>query len=344
MTMQKLGDIFDEWMDANQEGRSHWIGPSGLKDCYRQQAYTYCGVAPTDEVSKAKADLGTLIHLGWSAMIRAKGDPLHACDVEVDWGGPRKGSVDDVHYGTRTVSDLKSPNARSFQWWLDHGPPQGYVDQLQVYAHGLEMLHPGGWTCRIVGICSETGARHAWEFPYDPDRAAELVASANDRHAALMRAASVAELLDDDAAAAVAEEFPREGHDPSKFPCGWCEFRSRCWPQPTAPDRSPMSETVAGDPVEILGHAEGYMAAKAEESKWKKVADTHRGYLAGLDGEYESPDGQVYRVAMVGGFQGADVPDLDALVEAFEEMGMEVPMKPSRPSARYVRVNRRAAG
>lgn len=33
--MQKLGDIFDEWMDANQEGRSHFIGPSGLKDCYR---------------------------------------------------------------------------------------------------------------------------------------------------------------------------------------------------------------------------------------------------------------------------------------------------------------------
>jgi hypothetical protein len=105
-----------------------------------------------------------------------------------------------------------------------------------------------------------------------------------------------------------------------------------------------MSETVAGDPDEIVGHAEAYMSAKAEEMRWKKVADTHRGYLAGLDGEYESPDGQVYRVAMVGGVQGADVPDLDALVEAFEEMGMEVPMKPSKPTARYVRVNRRAAG
>ncbi len=57
-------DAYSAYMQGNQEGRSHLIGPSGVSKCYRQHAYRYMGVEPTDEVSTAKADLGTLFHLG----------------------------------------------------------------------------------------------------------------------------------------------------------------------------------------------------------------------------------------------------------------------------------------
>jgi hypothetical protein len=59
-----LRSTMQKFMDAKQEGKSGLIGPSGVGDCYRKQAYVYFGAEPTDYRDKGKADIGTLLHLG----------------------------------------------------------------------------------------------------------------------------------------------------------------------------------------------------------------------------------------------------------------------------------------
>jgi len=207
---------FDEYMRGRQLERNPFIGPSTAKNCYRQHAYRYFGAQATDEVSTAAADFGTLLHLGWSEMIRRLYDPLErAADVVVQPKGmPRPGEADDVDFVNRTVTDLKTISGKVAQSWANRGGPyESYWDQLEVYALGLRQEFGGDWSLRIVAFDVETRTRQEFVKPADPVYAQSIVDRVVERHDALLGALSIG---------GSPEDFPREGNGPGSFPCGWC--------------------------------------------------------------------------------------------------------------------------
>lgn len=327
---------FDEYMKSRQEGRNYFIGPSGAKNCYRQHAYRYFEVEPTDEVSTDAADFGTLIHLGWSEMIRRQFDPMErAPDVVVQAQGmPRPGEADDVDFANRIVTDLKTVSGKVAQSWLNHGGPyDSYWDQLELYALGLAQEFGGEWTLRVVAFNVESRTREEYTKPADPVRAQMLVNRVSVRHDALLGAVQ---------AGGSPEDFPREGNGPGSFPCDWCPFMSACWGDggPSDPDRTVMSESISEDSAQIGAYIADYLAASAEESKAKTAKDQAGGFLKGLVGDYPLPDGSTGRVSLVGGKLKDPEPDCEAMQARLLELGEEVPMKFGARTARYTRVIR----
>ena len=332
---------YDEYMAARQVDRSVLIGPSGVSGCIKQHAYKYLGVTPSDEVSTEAADIGTLLHLGWSAMIRAQYDPAErAPDVPI-WteGMPREGSADDVDFANRICTDLKTAKDTVWQMWANRGGPyQDYWDQLEVYALGLRQKYGGDWTLRIVALNRENGRRHEYERPADVERALALVERAGTRHEML----STTLTLQADGAdpLALAEMYPREGRGPGRgMPCDWCEFLSICWPSPSVEGGTPQSETVRGDAEAIGQYAQEYLEAQQEESKAKARKADAGAFLKGVDGEYPGPDGNTYTVRTIGE-RPSQVPDCESMKRRLEELGEQVPTKWTSRAA-YQRIGRR---
>lgn len=319
---------YSDYMLANQEGRSHYIGPSGVNDCYRKYAYQYLGFPNSTPVSTSAADMGTLLHLGYSALISHQYDPeVRRPDVKVHTEGmPRSGSADDVDYLHKIVTDLKSAKDRVWQSFVNQGGPyQSYWDQVQIYALGLRQQHGGDWTMRITVLNRETGEIAEFVRDADPEVGLALVAKAASRHAELMSATALLGSVDPEE---LIQDFPREGAGPGRgMPCDWCPFITECWPVPD-PDggRTPQSESVAHDEAEIGVYAAEYLVASAEESKAGYRKKDAQAFIKGLDGVYPAPDGGEIRITTVGG-KPSQTPDCDAMKETLEGLGLEVPLK-----------------
>jgi hypothetical protein len=344
--MITLGQLVFGGLQQIQTDRA-WepIGPSGHSTCYRQDAYRYHHVPRTDTVSTAAADRGTLIHDGVTHRIRtAPGyDPQQLdADVRITIPGlPRPGSADVVDYRNRICWDIKTVNSRSYDWMLDRGLRDGYFDQINLYITGLTVEHPGDWRAGVllIDLDSTTGEtlRHHEEIrPHDPLRSAELIRKIATRHTALTASASIVASAAD--SRLMAETFPREGSGPTKFPCSHCRWVSTCWPEPTG-DRTPQAETVKDDPGGIAEHAEAYVSARAEESKWKAAKEDAAAFLRGNIGTYRAGDVD-YRVALTGGADRPPVPDVDAMAAVLGGLGLEVPTKPQSPTPKRLDVKR----
>jgi hypothetical protein len=342
-------DDLGQYTQQKQEDREAGLGPSGVHQCYRQAAYEYLGVPESNPRSTDAADIGTLIHLGWSAMIRAQYSPVEReADVPITVPGlPRKGEADDVWWTKRIVTDLKTKGGYAWEWWRDHeGPGKDVWDQLELYAYGLWSLEadhplldegsPGPWTMRVVAINRDTGQRMEYEQESDPERGRMLALSLQTRHAALT--ATVAGAVDGIEPLELAEAYPREGKGPGRgFPCDWCAFTDVCWPGSVTGDGTPQSETIRGDEAAIEGWAATYMDAQQAESKAKRAKDDAKAFLTGLDGDYGD-----YHIAMVGGGKPDEFEvDCNKAAIMLKREGLEVPMKVKTPRKAYVRVTRR---
>jgi hypothetical protein len=336
-------NAYQAYMAANQEGRSPYIGPSGAKGCYRQHAFRYLGVEPAGEFDwhTDAADFGTLLHLGWSAMIASRFDPAdRRADVEVRIPGlPRSGSADDVDFVNRIVTDLKTAKDRGWQSWVNgEGPYDNYWDQLELYGLGLHTMYGGEWTLRIVGINRETGQYAEWERVQDLDRARDLAEMVAERHTALTGAVSLTAAGADPLE--LVEQFPREGAGPGRgMPCDWCPFVAQCWPEPVADGGSPQAATIVGDPEAVGRYAAEYLEASAAARKTDGIKRDLQAFLKGVEGEFPGPDGGTYKVAMVGG-SAREVPDCDAMQERLTELGEPIPTVWSRRAA-YPKVTRK---
>jgi hypothetical protein len=337
------GKAYQDYMDGQQEGRSHFIGPSGVNSCYRQNAYRYLEVEPSNQRSKAAADLGTLMHLGWSAMISSQFDPAERRpDVPIRIQGmPREGSADDVDFVNKIVTDLKSAKDRVWQGWVNYaGPYESYWEQCELYALGLRQMYGGEWTLRIVGINRETGEVAEWERVQDVEVAQALVDKAAARHTALT--ASTAMTAAGALPLEVVDQYPREGKGPGMgMPCDWCEFMDLCWPDPSTDDGTPQSETIREDAEAIGRYAQEYLEAAAASRKADTQKREAQQFLKGLAGDFPLPDGGTVSITQVGG-KPKQVVDCDAAAERLKELGEEVPMVWSR-RASYPRVSKRAA-
>jgi hypothetical protein len=344
--MKTLEQLVWGRLEEVQKGRSgEPIGPSGHSSCFRQQAYNYHGIEPTDEVSKQAADIGTIIHDGLTYAIQNAPDydpeKLDA-DVKIDIPGlPRPGKADVVDFVGRVVWDAKTVGDKSYNWQLKNGgPKEGYWDQADLYARGLAEKHGGEWTIGILLINRDSGARKEYFRDHDPVKAERLAWKIGNRHDALAGSAALLgtagvevdplELVD---------AFPREGKGPGSFPCDWCQWKTLCWPTPSSPDRTPQSEAIADDPDGIGQYAEAYVSARETESKAKREKAEAAERLRGLDGSYRGPSGLTFKVSTTGGNPAPAAPDPDAMAAILDEMGLEVPYKKPRATPRRLTVD-----
>ena len=350
MTDALLGvptDDFGDYMADKQAGKSFILGPSSASACYRQSAYRYLDVEPSNQVSADAANLGTLLHLGWSALIKSRYTQYER-DVDVPLqasGMPRGGEADDVDYVNRVVTDLKSTKDSVFQMWMRQGPYDHFWEQLEVYALALRERHGGDWTLRIMAFNRETGQSESFERPADPEVGRAIVDRIATRHEALVAAQAQTFTTNQDRAIDVAEQFPREGKGPGRgFPCDWCPFLDTCWPDPTSDDGTPQSATVdPEDQAVIAAFAVDYLEARATESKAEKAKKDAAVFLAGLDTAVPDPRDPDYEltVKMVGG-NPKQVPDCEAMAEKLESLGF-APIVKDVFTARYPKVGRRKA-
>lgn len=331
-----MRDTMTRYMDQNQAGKSHLLGPSSVGKCFKQSAYQYLGIVPDRVDNKDKADLGTLLHLGWSALIAAMYDPkTREPDVRVTIPHlPRGGEADDVDWSQYIVTDLKSANARAWQAFIDRdGPYENYWDQVEIYAFGLWTEHPDPWTLRLVVINTETGGRVEFTRPADPKRGEAMAKALGERHAELAGAVRLVEAGADPLE--VVETFPREGNGPGRgFPCDWCPFIEQCWPE-ARDGLSPQAVTVVDDPQEVEDKAGEYMDASQRESAAKKDKYNAQAYLKGIEGTFGR-----YKITTTGGRTGPDEPDTEAMVELLALLGHAIPMRGGVVRSSYPRVTR----
>src|SRR5262245_17349672 len=209
--------------DGKPRTHQQSVGPSDTGGCRRQHAYRWHDT-PKDSAprSEAAARLGTLLHLGWSVMIKRLDDPGRQADVKITLPGlPAPGYADDVDYTHRVCTDLKSTSDRAYQRWITYGLPERMWDQVEIYAYGLYVQHtpelPGDWTLRIVLLNRETGHETPFERPADHDRGRLLTDALAAEQARLEASGSP-------------YEFPRDGAGPGRgFPCDWCPWLRTCW-------------------------------------------------------------------------------------------------------------------
>jgi len=331
-------DVLREVVDKRQDGRktNPWLSPSGTGQCYRQSAFKYLGVEPSNEVSTALADMGTLWHAGWSAMLAATYKPeVRRGDVPIEIPGvPRAGEADDVDFVNKVVTDLKSISAKTYKWWGEHDVEQHYWDQLELYAYGLHLKYGGDWALCIFAIVRETGEREEFWRDADPFRGKHLAMEIAERHEALMSAVERdQDPTSDVPVLALVDQFPREGAGPGKFPCGWCEWESACWPQDVEAPMTPQSVTLEGDPELIEAKAAEYKQASNEESDAKRRKYAARDFITGYEGDYGK-----YRLKMMPGTGSEPKPDIEEIEVIFAELGIEIPMTPAKPGTPWLRV------
>ena len=335
----------DELTLYGEEAQADRIaGPSAsnVGGCQKRTAGQFLGIPETNPRNTDAADLGTLLHLGYSAVINSRyPDDSHSAPYPIPV--PELGrtvEADHVDWNDRVVDDLKSAKKVIFQSWVNRGtPPDDYWDQAEFYAFLLRRQHGGDWTLRITAFNRETGERATFEQPADPERGKVLF----DRQVSLLRRLNddLAETVDggpDD----VWNNYLRGGKGPGTgFPCDYCEFLDACWP-PTGPDdpRTPQSKSIDGDPAAVEDALRQYDEGRALAGKGKRLQDEAKAFLRGLTG------GVYGRFTLGWGNPsgGGEVPDCEAMAAYFTEKGMAIPTTTAQVKRGAIQVNRRKDG
>ncbi|MEV4741778.1 PD-(D/E)XK nuclease family protein [Streptomyces sp. NPDC049555] len=317
--------------------------------CQRRAGYVVHQVPPTDTPDTRPAILGTYIHHGL----------LESARTEFGWLVERvvsddriRGHIDVVQLDEATaarlpkrhrpfepadvltVEDVKTKSSRVWDRVLRYGPTDAEVRQVLLYADLLRTVGfadvPGQRYLHRIGplnverirfrfVCRDTGEEHVDEFPFDPwlaDQARWWV----DR---VLEADSPEEL--------------RRDHDgpglPTKTLCDFCPWASACWPG-AAPGR-PVQTALVHDDRERAELLAAYVRDRERISAARKRQEVRRAMLddsaAGVYGGN--------RLVWTGG-NDAEEPDVQALIDKFDEAELTVPMVPD--VARMVATARRA--
>lgn len=332
--MEHSNDDLGLYASAAQAERKAGPSASNVGGCEKRIAYEYLEVEPTNPRTADAANLGTLLHLGWTAMVRSMFAPTER-DAAVKLEVPELGrtvEADDVDYVNRVVSDLKSAKDVVWQGWVNRGtPPAEYWDQAEFYGYLLHRLYGGDWTLRIIALNRESGKRAIFEREADPERGEALLG----KQVALLGRLVDALIIDDPVL--IDEQFVREGKGPGSFMCDYCPFLDACWP-PRGPDDpfSPQSATIVGDTAAIATALTDYDEGRTLADKGKRLMSEARTFLVGIEA---GPYGD-WSLGWSKPRDPEPVPDCDAMVVLLTEAGIEVPMKPGIKRAPSIKVNR----
>lgn len=299
--MQSDPDLL-AWIDPRQATRDKSrISPSGVSGgCLRQYAYYHHGHTPEDRDTHA-ADVGTLMHAGWSSMIQERYSPVErAADVPIKVGH-MQGTADDVDWRYRIVTDLKTVSGFRFdRLYANPTMPDDWFRQVNLYAHGLYTQHLGDWTVRIVLMNRETGRSFRMGRPHDRAQATQDLAQALQDQ----------QRIDE---SETPEDLPRPAtvSTSDDLPCRWCPFVAECWQAntPPPPIDSAAATQWAGD----------YARAGADERDAKDRKRAARNALQTAEGDYGP-----WRVHWAQP-RPSEVPDMEAIQTILETHGYELP-------------------
>ncbi|MFH8635538.1 hypothetical protein [Streptomyces goshikiensis] len=335
--------------------------------CMRRAGYILAGTVATNQPDKKAAILGTYIHIGlledarreygWLVERTVQDETIrgHIDVVQLDAataGRLPKRHRPRVAAEVLTVEDIKTKSGRVWDRVLRFGPTAAEMRQVLLYASvlstvgfadipGQRYLHRLGPVAveriRFRFVNRDTGEEFVEEFPFDPWLAAE------------------ARWWVERAIEAQAPEELRRDHDGPGLSaiCDNCAFLSACWPD--APPGAPAQTLLISDDEDRARALDRYVRARErgrEAEKVKKLvramvdASPEGNYGAnhlGWEGGKEKDEADVE--AMVGAFEDADlpvpmVPDREAMVRIMRRAGMTVPMrKAGKKSARSIKVS-----
>lgn len=329
-----MADEITTYFDEVQAGRKgEPIGPSSVGRCYRQMAYSagYFDVPPSNEISAAAANVGSLIHMGVAAIVSSMDRPGHIdSEVRIQIPGlPRAGTADIVDWDHCIVTDIKSVNGRAFQAMVNRDAPYAsYLKQLELYSYGLWALdETRTWTMRILLVDRDTGARHEFLREADPDVGQQLARILAQRHECLTVSVQTG---------GSPEDFPREGLGPDTgMPCDWCPWMDTCWGTPSEEGMTVQAASIRADGAAIESWARSYSWAAADEAQAKELKQAAAKHLIGHSGTFGD-----YKVTTVGGKERGETVDVQAAADLLERQGLPVPTRSLGKTAKYVRVNR----
>ncbi|WP_432008811.1 PD-(D/E)XK nuclease family protein [Streptomyces bacillaris] len=306
--------------------------------CSRRAGYILAGAERSNEGDKRAAILGTYIHRGLLEDARREYNWLVERTVADDL---IRGHVDVVQLDAATASrlpkrhrpvepaevvtveDVKTKSARVWDRVLRYGPTAAEMRQVLLYAGllstvgfsnmpGQRYLHRLGpidvQRIRFRFVCRDTGEEHIQEFPFDEWSAFE----ARWWVERVVDAESV-------------EELRRDFDGPGLSPvCDNCPFVKHCWPG-VAPGKPAQTILVHDDADREKALAE-YVRA---HERYRQSSQVKKKVRAMLD---DSPAG-VYGENKLGWSGGNDKeePDVQAMVDMFENADLTVPMVPDVP-------------
>ncbi len=213
------------------QGNKSGPRPSNAGACVRKIWYDWVRTEGEESEESLLSPLvgSGLHHVFESSLKAALGSGLITeAPIEIDAGRFKiPGHADGVF--PETVIDLKCVG---FKTWksIKNKPKQDHGDQINLYA----------WSCdkpnaaviyvnaiRLLGIAAKHHWRDGWSFETAPRVLETRIHNWETDHTLAMK--TVGKFEDVNRHVIEGEPPARPYENPTKFPCGWCEYRSTCW-------------------------------------------------------------------------------------------------------------------
>lgn len=153
--------------------------------------------------------------------------------------------------------DIKTMNDRAFRIWRHEGTikkyPQ-YVDQLHVYAYGVQIFKLG-----IVGVNKNTSELHMDFFEYDENRMSEII----------KRTENIFE----------AQQPPEPGERMQDWCCSYCGYSHLCGIAQKKKDTSIGEKVIVTDDEEVISAIEQLNFARNMKSEYEELETEAKDFL-----------------------------------------------------------------
>lgn len=318
-----LRAVLDGMDSRRRRSRQRGPGASDLGTCRRRVAYKLAGQPIDNPASKSKAIQGTMLHKTVLPALRTAHGGL--IEVKLARRGVLTGSCDWLRYdplGLPIVGDVKTTSATQHDTTVRGDLTRPHLWQFHAYADMLrrgeiadtERRLPHGVPVEVVEVevlwlCRDDGRADSRRTPFQQDVADEAWAWL----------AEVRDRLETDGLKMVPRDLP--GPYDSAI-CRGCPFARDCWKW--EPDQDRRAPVELAEP-ELEEWARKYRQAQQTEAAAtaeKKLARAH------LDGHPPTtwPSGWILK--WNGGAPKWETePDVDMLVQEFQEAGLPVPVR-----------------
>ncbi|GAA1353482.1 PD-(D/E)XK nuclease family protein [Streptomyces beijiangensis] len=322
---------------ARPRSRQTQLGASDTV-CERRAVYRLHGIEPTDTSDKRAAIIGTYLHEGLLEAARREYGWLVETKVA---GAQVRGSIDAVQLDeitaarlpvrhrpvvaapVVTVEDIKTKSSRIWDRVLRYGASEAELRQAYLYA---DLLRTVGWqnrpgqrylaklgplevgAIRFRFINRDSGEEYVQEFAFDPAEAT--------------RARWWVQRIHEHESPEVAPRtFDGPGLDAI---CDYCPFRSACWGEPRTPG-APVQTVLVHDDADRAAALADYVRGHELETSGKKLKAKARAMLDdSAPGVYGANE-----LRWTGGNPATPKPDVEAMVDVFDNASAVIPMVPN---------------
>lgn len=325
-----LRAVLDGMDSRRRRSRQRAPGASDVGTCRRRVAYKLAGQPVDNRGDKRKAIQGTLLHRGVLAACKTAHGGY--TEVRVDRPGVIRGSADWLRQdplGLWLVDDVKTVGRDNYESTVRGPVSRPHLWQVHIYA---DLIRRGEYAAterrladpldvvdlELLYLCRDDGRTDSKRIPFQQDVADEAFAWVEE----------VRLRTEVDGAAGVPRDLPGPW---SSVICRNCPFVRACWKwNPETDEREPLELA----PPDLEEWVRRYNAAARAESAAKDEKALARAHLDGQPA-MRWPSGWELKWTG-GGEKWVEVPDTDALVQEFTDVGLPVPtltVNKTRPPA-----------